>query len=158
MFLWLFPSISNYHHCLDAVIVYLISQDLWVRTIYCWTGSSPGAAELHWLGVSMICIAMYYLEAILRSIISTIVFVCVRPNNRSELLYRSQTTLQHLPILFLLSLRKSEFAPLHTICRIPSDENNPHQVNRPPLRSKLSYNPGSSANFTVDASDKIMAV
>jgi hypothetical protein len=42
----------------------------------------------------MICIAMYYLEAILQSIISTIVFVCVRANNRSELLYRSQTTLQ----------------------------------------------------------------
>jgi hypothetical protein len=44
----------------------------------------------------MICIAMYYLEAILQSIIFTIVFVCVRPNNRSELLYRSQTTLQQL--------------------------------------------------------------
>jgi hypothetical protein len=42
----------------------------------------------------MICIAMLYLEAILQSIISTIVFVCVRANNRSELLYRSQTTLQ----------------------------------------------------------------
>jgi hypothetical protein len=36
----------------------------------------------------MICIAMYYLEAILQRIISTIVFVCVRPSNRSELLYR----------------------------------------------------------------------
>jgi hypothetical protein len=47
------------------------------------------------VGVSMICIAMLYLEAILQSIISTIVFVCVRANNRSELLYRSQTTLQH---------------------------------------------------------------
>jgi hypothetical protein len=43
----------------------------------------------------MICIAMLYLEAILQSIISTIVFVYVRANNRSELLYRSQTTLQH---------------------------------------------------------------
>jgi hypothetical protein len=32
---------------------------------------------------------MYYLEAILQ------VFVYVRPSNRSELLYRSQTTLQH---------------------------------------------------------------
>jgi hypothetical protein len=37
---------------------------------------------------------MYYLKAILQRIISTIVFVCVRPINRSELLYRSQTTLQ----------------------------------------------------------------
>jgi hypothetical protein len=37
---------------------------------------------------------MYYLEAILQRIISTIVFVCVRPSNRSELLYRSQITLQ----------------------------------------------------------------
>ena len=46
------------------------------------------------VGVSMICIAMLYLKAILQSIISTIVFVCVRANNRSELLYRSQTTLQ----------------------------------------------------------------
>jgi hypothetical protein len=47
----------------------------------------------------MICIAMYYLEAILQRIISTIVFVCVRPNNRSKLLYRSQTTLQHIHYL-----------------------------------------------------------
>jgi hypothetical protein len=37
---------------------------------------------------------MLFLEAILQSIISTIVFVCVHANNRSELLYRSQTTLQ----------------------------------------------------------------
>jgi hypothetical protein len=37
---------------------------------------------------------MLYLKAILQSIISIIVFVCVRANNRSELLYWSQTTLQ----------------------------------------------------------------
>jgi hypothetical protein len=44
--------------------------------------------------VLMICIAMLYLKAILQSIISIIVFVCVCANNQSELLYRSQTTLQ----------------------------------------------------------------
>jgi hypothetical protein len=37
-------------------------------------------------------------KAILQSIISTIVFVYVRANNRSELLYQSQTTLQHTPL------------------------------------------------------------
>jgi hypothetical protein len=37
--------------------------------------------------VSIICIAMMYLEAILQSIISIIVFVYVRANNQSKLLY-----------------------------------------------------------------------
>jgi hypothetical protein len=63
--------------------------------IFCWTGSSPGAAKLHWLGVSIFCMVVHYLEAILQRIIITIVFVCVNPSNRSELLYRSRTTLQH---------------------------------------------------------------
>jgi hypothetical protein len=52
----------------------------------------------------MICITMLYFKAILQSIISTIVFVCVRANNQSELLYRSQTTLQHIQMLLAIIL------------------------------------------------------
>jgi hypothetical protein len=46
------------------------------------------------IGGSIICIVVCYLEDILQRIITTIVIVCVRPSNISELLYRPQTTLQ----------------------------------------------------------------
>jgi hypothetical protein len=66
---------------------------------------------------------MLYLEAILQSIISTIVFVCVRANNRSELLYRSQTTLQQNLLKSVLLILERAVYKLGLPLSLPPYEN-----------------------------------